>query len=115
LVLGTVLSYMAFRRLKYSKVGKENIRGKPMRIWIGHTAFFLVNLRICDLRTGTQRNFTDLRLIIKNLRIFHLRTGTPHKFADLRLGNEPKNLRTNKNISCPPLLGDEEKRMGVVG
>jgi hypothetical protein len=41
-----------------------------MLIWIRNTAFFLANMRICDLQTGTSK-----------------------KFADLRLRNEPKNLR----------------------
>jgi hypothetical protein len=46
---------------KYSYAGKENIRGKPMWIWIRNTVFFLANLRICDLRTGTPRKFSDFR------------------------------------------------------
>jgi hypothetical protein len=56
LVIGTVLrpSYMAFRSLKY-------IGSKPMRIWIRNTAFFLANLRTCDLRPKTPRKFADLR------------------------------------------------------
>ncbi len=39
--------------VKFSKVGKVNIRGKPMsmRIWIRNAAFFLANLQfaICGL------------------------------------------------------------------
>ncbi len=40
---------------------KHNIRGKPMRIWIRNTDFFLANLWVCDLRTGIPRKFADLR------------------------------------------------------
>jgi hypothetical protein len=38
-------------------VGKQNIRGKPMRIWIRNTKFFFEN---CDFRKP--RKFADLRL-----------------------------------------------------
>jgi len=51
---------MAFRSLKYTFMGKKNMRGKPVRIWIRNTAFFLANL-ICDLLTWTPRKFADLR------------------------------------------------------
>ncbi len=53
-------SYMALRSLKYCYVGKENIRDKPIRIWIRNTACFLANLQICDLRNRTPRKFADL-------------------------------------------------------
>ncbi len=36
-----------------------NIGGRPMRIWIRNTDFFLA--RIYNLQTGTQRNFADFR------------------------------------------------------
>jgi hypothetical protein len=66
--LVTVLSYMACRSLKYSYVGKDDIRGKPMRIWSRNTEFFLANLRMCDLRTGIQRKSVDLWINHYNLR-----------------------------------------------
>jgi hypothetical protein len=37
-------------------VGKQNIRGKPMRIWIRNTTFFFEN---CDFRKPWK--FADLR------------------------------------------------------
>jgi hypothetical protein len=42
---GTVLSYMALLFLKYSYVGKENIRYRSMRIWIRNIAF-LISMQI---------------------------------------------------------------------
>jgi hypothetical protein len=58
---GTALSYsyMESRSLKFSYVGKENIRRKPLRTWIRNTALFLANLRSCDLLTGTPRKFAN--------------------------------------------------------
>jgi hypothetical protein len=58
------------------------------------------------------RNFCirDLRMNHINLRICDLRNGTPKNFADLRLRNEPKNFRIcnlrtfKKKFVCPPLL-----------
>jgi hypothetical protein len=44
-------SYMSFCILKYISSGKNNNKGKLMQIWIRNTAFFLADLRICDLRT----------------------------------------------------------------
>ncbi len=82
-----------------------------MRIWIRNTAFFLANLRVCELRTGTPGKFCKFAicgLISTNLRICDFRTGTPKKCAYLRLRNEPKNLRIAicglKKFACPPLL-----------
>ena len=49
----------AFCGLKYSYVGKDNIRGKAMQIWIRKTGFLLNNLRSCDLRTGAPSKFAD--------------------------------------------------------
>ncbi len=85
----TVLSYMAFRSLKYSHVGKENIKGKRTQIWITNIVFSLQicgfaifglrhhgHLRICNMRTGHLRNLRtcDWRNEHKNLRICDLRT-----------------------------------------
>ncbi len=39
------------QRVTYVVV-KKNFRGKPVQIWTGNIAFFLLNLRIGDLRTG---------------------------------------------------------------
>ncbi len=78
-------SYMAFRRLNYSYVGKENIRGNQCdQCGSGSEKlpFFLVNLRICNLWAGTTRKicgFAICGLIITNLRILDLRTGTSQK------------------------------------
>jgi hypothetical protein len=61
---------MAFCSLKYSYVGKDNIRGKAMQIWIRKTGFLLESLRSCDLRTGAPNKicgFAIRRLIITNL------------------------------------------------
>ncbi len=53
-------------------------------------AEFCRNLQFCDLQKNQ-----------KNLRICDLRTGTPKKLADLQLRNEPKNLRTFKQVFLP--------------
>jgi hypothetical protein len=55
---------MAFRSLRYSKVGKENIRAKPMpmRIWIRNTAFFLANLQLADWDTKGNRWICNLQI-----------------------------------------------------
>ncbi len=48
-----------------------------MGIWVRNIAFFLANLRICDLRTTTPKKLADLRLadlIVTSLRICDLRT-----------------------------------------
>ncbi len=76
-----------------------------MRTWTRNNAFFLANLWICNLDWDTKEicGFAICGLIITNLWICDLRTGSPQKFADLRLRNEPKNLRTNKKVACPPL------------
>jgi hypothetical protein len=100
--LRTYIFNIAFCCLKYTK----SIRGKPMRIWIRNTAFFLANLQICDLRTGTPRKFADLRFDEYPSKFSDLRTGTPQQLADFRLRNEPKNLRicdlrAIKKISMP--------------
>ncbi len=42
-------------------VGNKKYYGQKMRIWIRNTAFFLANLRIYDLRTGTPRKDAYLR------------------------------------------------------
>ena len=70
-----------------------------MWIWTKNHAF---SLKICG--------FAVCGIIITNLQIGDFWTGTRQKFADLRLRNEPKNLRicdlrTNKKIACPPLIG----------
>ncbi len=85
LVFWTVLSNKAFRSLNYflCTLGKENIRGKPMRIWIRNTVFCLANLQIAICGLGHQGNS----------RICGLWTGTHKKLMDLRLRNEPKNYR----------------------
>jgi hypothetical protein len=46
--LFTIIS-LAFRSLKCTYVGKK-ILSKPMRIRVRNTAFYIANLRICDLR-----------------------------------------------------------------
>jgi hypothetical protein len=54
LAFGTVLSYMAFLNLKYTYVGKKNIKVKPIRIWIRNTALFpckFADLRFADRDT----------------------------------------------------------------
>ncbi len=88
-----------------------------MWIWVRNTAFFLANLRICDLWTGTQMKFAICGLLITSLRIWDLRTGAPQKFADLQLRNEPKNLwicslRTNKKICVPTFVYSTYKFSG---
>jgi hypothetical protein len=96
---------MDFRSLNYTYLGKTIIRGKPMMI-----CFFLTNLRNGDLRIKHSK-FTDLR------------TGTPKKFTELRLPNEPKNLGIcvlTKKFAYPPLktryifsLIEQEKRFNL--
>jgi hypothetical protein len=56
-----------------------------MRIWIRNIAFFLENLRICDLRTGTPQKCADFRLlnVPKNLRICDLRANKKNLRAHL--------------------------------
>jgi hypothetical protein len=68
-------SYMAFRSLNYSYVGKENMRGKPLRTWIRNTAF---SWHICGFAIwrGHQGN-----LWIWDLRVNH------YKFVDLRFSD----------------------------
>jgi hypothetical protein len=61
---------MAFRSLKYTYVGKKNIWGQPVQVWITHAAFFLENLRICGSRTGTPRKFANLRYADFSLQIW---------------------------------------------
>jgi hypothetical protein len=68
-------SNMAFRSLKYSYVGKENIGGKPTQIWIRNIVF---SLQICGFAICVLRHHGHLQ-------ICYMRTGTPKKFADLRL------------------------------
>ncbi len=79
---------MTFHSLKYTYLVKNNIKSKPMHIWI-RTTLFLATLCIRELRTGTPgKKFADLRLRneLKNLRIFDLR-------------NKKQNLRAH-----PPLM-----------
>jgi hypothetical protein len=40
-----------------------------MRIWIRNTVFFLANLWICSLRTGTPKKFADMRFADNSLQI----------------------------------------------
>ncbi len=42
--------------LKYSYVGKETIRGKPLRTWTRNT---VLSCKFADLRTGTPRKLAD--------------------------------------------------------
>ncbi len=59
----------------------------------------------CGFADSQICGFAICGLIITNLWICDLRTGTSKKFSDLRLRNEPKNLRTNKKICVPTFLG----------
>ncbi len=77
-------------------VGKENIRGEPVRIWIRNTTCFLVNFRFCGLRHEG------------NLQICDLRTSTPQKLrtcdcvmSQIICGFAICDLRTNKKFACP--------------
>jgi hypothetical protein len=74
LAFGTVLTQHGIRSLKYTNVGKKNIKGKPIHIWIKNIAFFFAHLLICDLRTGMGHQGT---LQICDLWIYH------NKFPDL--------------------------------
>jgi hypothetical protein len=60
LVIGKVLSYMAFRSLKYSYVDKENMRGNQCG---PGPETMLFSWQICGFAiwTGTPRKFVDLR------------------------------------------------------
>jgi|688.fasta_scaffold906021_1 hypothetical protein len=72
-----------FRSLKYTYIGKKKYWRRTSE---DLHAFFLENLRICDLRTGTPRKFADLRFEDKSLQVFG--------FAICRLAHL-KNLRAH--------------------
>jgi hypothetical protein len=69
LAFGTVLSYIAFRSLYYSYLGNENMRDKPVQIWI----------------RNIPQKFADLPLQNepKNLRVCHLQTNQKNLCAHL--------------------------------
>jgi hypothetical protein len=50
---------MAFRSLKYTDIGKKDLRAIKCGSGSETLSF---SLQICDLRIGTLRKFTDLRL-----------------------------------------------------
>ncbi len=56
-------SYLAFRCLKYTYLGKKKIKGKPMRNWIRNTAFFLADLRFVDWDTKEICRFATCGLL----------------------------------------------------
>ncbi len=104
MAFGTVLgySYMAFRSLKYTYVGKRQRQTKQTNADLDrNTAVFLENLQICDLQVNHYKFFkiADLRFAdwhtseICGFAIAEL----AQEFADLQFADYPK------KIACPVL------------